>query len=329
MQPENRPTALAILIVGAGNIASKWDEGAPAALPKTHIGAFKLLPEVGRIALVEPDSASRQRACSFWGITDSYPELPAIKGVSFDVACLCTPTSVRASAIKELVRLKVPTIVCEKPIAQDLHEAEELQRTLVGSGTNLLVNYSRSFAPGIRKLKGIITSGGLGHLVHGSAVYGKGVLNNGSHMVNLVNFLVGDTKHIVNSTTVRDGREDSGDPTRSFVLASPNGALVHVLGTDHGNYSIFELDLLFEKGRVQLLDGGAKIKLWKVCKDPLYPGYQALGPDQEFEGRTEESMVEMAKEAVALARGEQKVPSCGLKEGLDALRICSLALKHK
>jgi hypothetical protein len=57
-----------------------------------------------------------------------------------------------------------------------------------------LVNYSRRYAKGLQSLRQQILNNDFGKFQGGTGYYGNGLLNNGSHMINLVEFFIGAYK---------------------------------------------------------------------------------------------------------------------------------------
>ena len=49
------------------------------------------------------------------------------------------------------------------------------------------------------------------------------------------------------------------------------------MATSSQSFSLFELDLRFERGRIILKDGGRTIECHTPVADPDYPGYRILG----------------------------------------------------
>jgi hypothetical protein len=86
--------------------------------------------------------------------------------------------------------------------------------------------------------------------------YQRGFLNNASHGLDLLQFLLGweidrAEVHVTHSTN----DEFSDDPTLSCAGVW-NGAIVSILGLPQVRFSLFEIDLFFERSGIRLRDRG-------------------------------------------------------------------------
>jgi hypothetical protein len=80
----------------------------------------------------------------------------------------------------------------------------------------LAVNYMRRFEPGAASLKKRIESGEFGSIFKGVAWYSKGIMNNGSHFIDLLRFWLGEVTGV---DVIRPGRLWNGtDPEPDVCL---------------------------------------------------------------------------------------------------------------
>ena len=105
----------------------------------------------------------------------------------------------------------------------------------------------------------------------------KGVRNNGSHLIDLVRFLVGSV-HPVSGTLARndDDGSDPNDPTIDAMLRTAAGAPVHLVGGDARDYALFELEIIAARGSVHIERSGRAIRLRRPMDDPDALGYRVL-----------------------------------------------------
>lgn len=93
--------------------------------------------------------------------------------------------------------------------------------------------------------------------------YGKGALHNGSHMIDILRFLLGEI-----GNPCAFGREifdfekeefdfEKEDSSKNLSLEIRNGNF-YMMAIDSRAVTIFELELFFEKARVRILGGGEK-----------------------------------------------------------------------
>ncbi|CUW38621.1 Putative Dehydrogenase(NAD(P)-binding domain,5-174) [Magnetospirillum sp. XM-1] len=264
------------LIVGCGAIAGGYDEADPASdQVLTHAKAYRRHPGFELAACVEPDSERRAAFMAAWGIPAGFASLAEVD-VPYDVASVCVPTPFHAEILEALLPSPARLVFAEKPLTDDLARSAAIVAAYEAAGKPLMVNYFRRWAPGMVRLRDEIAAGQWGAFQKGSAWYTKGLLNNASHFLDLLSFLLGELTPRAALGKVEDGRDD--DPTLDVVVATTNGAAIHLLGADMHAFSVFEADLLFSGGRVSLTDSGFQLTRRPVTDSPRFPGYRVLAP---------------------------------------------------
>ncbi len=272
MSDVNTPEPLSALIIGCGAIAGAYDQIGGGEAIRTHAGAYRHDPRFWMAACVEPDDALRAAFMAYWGIETGYADLDACmaSGMAFDVASLCSPTEHHAADLKTLLTMPVRAVFAEKPLTG----SAETVAAYAAAGIPLAVNYLRRWDAGTAGLRDEIAAGEWGRVQAVTGHYAKGLLNCGSHMVDLLHFLIGPltAKSVVG--VIVDYRDD--DPTVSAVLETAGGAPVFMVGCDGREFFPFEVDLVMEKGRVSLEDLGGNLRRRRVRAHRLYPGQQTL-----------------------------------------------------
>lgn len=242
--------AIKVGLIGCGNMGSLWDEGEKSLSPQTHARAFYENKEFELASVYDIDPSRSAAAAKKWE-TKAAESIEELLQEKPDVVSLCTPTSTRYEVIAQIVEAKIPLLFCEKPLAANLKEGLKIKSLLEKSSTEFVINYSRRWAPFFHKLKQDIQLGNWGKFKGGSGRYGKGLYNNGSHMINLFEFLTGPFQFAEGISVVNDDRINSQDPTLSVKLDN-----VVIEAVDHRNYPIFDMILNFERGQLKILDRG-------------------------------------------------------------------------
>lgn len=276
MSNANTPETLSALIIGCGAIAGAYDQAGGGEAIRTHAGAYRQDPRFRVTACVEPDAARRAAFMAYWDIAAGFADLDACKasGMAFDVASLCSPTDSHVADLKTLLAMPVRAVFAEKPLTGSAAASAEVVTAYAAAGIPLAVNYLRRWDAGVAGLKEEIAAGEWGGVQAVTGHYAKGLLNCGSHMVDLLHFLIGQlsAKSVVG--VIEDYRDD--DPTVSAVLETAGGAPVFMVGCDGHNFFPFEVDLVMEKGRVSLEDLGGNLRRRRVRPHRLYPTQQTL-----------------------------------------------------
>jgi predicted dehydrogenase len=191
-------TAFKVLIIGCGNMAGGYDLLQPDdALPLGHAKAFAKHGGFTLSACVEPDAAKRAAFQQRWQVPAGFSSVQevAAAGGQFDVISICSPTHAHAADIQSALALKPKLIFCEKPVTSQLQESQRAVQACADQQVLLAVNYSRRWSPEVAQIKAELDKGHWGAVRSVSAVYNKGILNNGSHMLDLLINLFG-TLHI-------------------------------------------------------------------------------------------------------------------------------------
>ncbi|EME68425.1 dehydrogenase [Paramagnetospirillum caucaseum] len=282
MSPTAGSERLRAIIIGCGAIAGGYDEADPGSEQVlTHAKAYRRHPGFEIAACVEPDAARRAAFMAHWGIPAGFAALAEVN-VPYDVASVCVPTRCHAETLEALLPGPARLVFAEKPLTDDVARSRAVVEAYERAGKPLAVNYLRRWAGGLVHLQGEIARGQWGAFQKASAWYTKGLLNNGSHFLDLLSFLLGGLSPVCALGIVADGRLD--DPTRDVVVKTAEGAPIHLLGADMTAFSLFEADLLFSGGRISLTDSAFRIIRRPVTDSPRFAGYRALA-----EGATKDS----------------------------------------
>ena len=283
----NTPAPLKVLVVGCGNIAGGFDAERGASLPPlTHAGAFSQHGGFEVTACVEPNAQRRAAFMQRWGVVQGFDDLAAVaaaqRGGSFDVISLCSPTAAHATHIEAALALRPRLIFCEKPVTPTVVQTAALVTRCVRARVPLAVNHTRRWAPDVQRLAAELRNGTWGALRSAVGTYNKGVLNNGSHMVDLLHQLLGPLTLLQSGVAVADFWPD--DPTVPALLQTEAGVPVHLATAHAGDAALFELQLVCEKAVITMEDGGLRWRVRRVVNSPHFVGYRALDAGQVVEG---------------------------------------------
>ena len=265
------------LIIGCGAIAGGYDAADPTSdNVLTHAKAYQEHAGFRAVACVDPNREQRHAFQQRWAIPHGFDDLAAVD-VPFDVASVCAVTAAHADLLTQLLTRRPRAVWAEKPITAGLDDAARLVAAYDHAGIPLCVNHLRRWAPGIVALRDEIAAGLWGTLQGGTGLYTKGLLNNGSHLLDVADFLLGPVVPVAHLWDSTDGREQ--DKTCDVVVQVGDVRLT-LMGADSTHYSLFELDLLFSGGRVGLVESAFQVVRRPVVPSPQFPGYKILAPAQ-------------------------------------------------
>ncbi|MFO1295564.1 MAG: Gfo/Idh/MocA family oxidoreductase [Rubrivivax sp.] len=312
---------LRVLIVGCGNIAGGFDAERPAsALPLTHAGAYVRHGGFRLVACVEPDAARREAFMQRWLVEKGFPSIEAAAAAGpFDVVSLCSPTPLHAAHIAAALSLHPRLVFCEKPVTRSAADTAAAVQVCAAAGVKLAVNHNRRWAPDIQRLSAELRSGQWGAVRSAIGIYNKGVLNNGTHLVDLVQLLLGPLELLAAGAPSFDHWPD--DPTVPALLRTTDGVPVTLNAAHAADYAVFELQLFTERGMVAMEDGGAGWRVRRVVASPHFKGYAVLDAGQRTAGEyLASTLAAVGNVHDALTRGAP-LASTG-ETALAAQRLC-------
>jgi UDP-N-acetylglucosamine 3-dehydrogenase len=128
---------------------------------ETHLSCLKKIEGVKIAGIAERDEERRAEIVDQYGI-DGFEDLSTmLERSQLDSVDICLPTPLHKQAI-ERSSDHVDSIICEKPIARSLSEAEEISRIAEEANLDLYVGHVLRFFPEYLSMKREVENGGVG-----------------------------------------------------------------------------------------------------------------------------------------------------------------------
>ena len=115
------------------------------------------------------------------------------------------------------------------------------------------INYYRKSLPFYKELKNNIDNYKFGDMIGVNIFYSKGLNNNGSHLIDLMNYLF-KSNYNINSINIINFKNDYFEDDESITFSAeynynnkPFTTIFHAL--DENKFSLIELDIIFDKKR--------------------------------------------------------------------------------
>lgn len=256
---------LRTIIIGFGKVAAGYAHDPVMARYyryATHAQVLAEHPDFSWGGVVDPAPAARAAAQAQWRVSLVSPAVDsATLAYEPEVAVLATPPQERLAVLKQLPSLK--GVIVEKPLAGDLEGSQDFLDYCRRRGLFVQVNYWRRADRVLNKLANGWLTELVGPIQAVFVLYGNGLLNNGTHQVDLVRMLFGDVAS-VQATGLMNLQDDwpiAGDTNVHFQIKMTNGLVIVVQPLNFEHYRENGLDVWGEQGRMAIMQEGLGIFL--------------------------------------------------------------------
>lgn len=259
-------------VVGLGNIGQGYDYDSEELI-LTHARAFARHPGFELLAGVDPDAIQRERFEQQYH-RPAYPDCATLLAAAKpEVMAVSVPTALHAATFAQIIASRPQAVLCEKPLALTLADAQGMVTTAAAAGCALAVNYVRRSDPGVQELKRAIAARQYGGIYKGVAWYSKGLRNNGTHLVDLLRYLLGDAEGF--ALLDRGRKWEQLDPEPDFRIRF-GATEVYFLSAREECFSHFRIELLATDGCLVYAEGGSEVSARRACDDAVFSGYRQL-----------------------------------------------------
>ena len=140
------------VIIGAGRIGVEFDQ--------CHAQAFKDCKDTELVGIIDIDIEKAKRAAKKWDIPLVSSGLGLGNAVGYaDIYSICTPPETHLNVLGDVLFYNPKAILCEKPIATTLEDADKMIRLCKLQGIILQVNHQRRWGmPTFRYSRGILNT---------------------------------------------------------------------------------------------------------------------------------------------------------------------------
>lgn len=260
------------MLVGLGRIGATYDLNLPE---REYILSYaRAIGSDSRfefVAAIDPEISQRKLFSSKYKAPVFSTIEKALLSVKPEIVVVANPTELHEEVIKKLVNIdSVKLIVCEKPLAQNLHVASTLVKLCSDANKRLVVNYMRRAIPKIRKYISRLNDGGEKILVGGIVRYSGGLIHNGSHFIDLMIASFGSMERF---KVIRRKKISNNDWLVDVAMFF-SGASVYLLSNDfiidNKGLIFHDIDLYSDVGRLIFRNGAREINYSEVGSDLVF-----------------------------------------------------------
>lgn len=280
----NSKDKIRTVVIGLGNIAVNYANDpliSKRIKYSTHIQSIIKHPDFELVAACDKSPSALNNFHNRYKYVDIFKSHePLLKTAMFDLAVVATNTPSHFQIAQSLIGAGCKFLLLEKPISLNELEARRLVEICKKRKVNLIVNYFRAFNPSYITLLEQIKKGQWGKVQSFGATYSKGVFNNGTHLLQLLTNIFGETKRIEGFGNPTIKGIPAADPTVDVLLTFASGVTGFIQGVNSDFYNLFELDIFFEKGRIQISDD--RLEVFEIGDSKIVKSYRGLSPDQSL-----------------------------------------------
>lgn len=264
------------VVIGCGSIGAlkpdKYDSPFGENI-LTHAHAYHVSPDISLRCVIDKDEEKAKTAGKKWGVPYE-TELDILPEYVPDIVSVCAPTSEHFKILQKLVGFnhwKPKLVIAEKPFCSSMVQAKAIRKLYKDAGVPLLINYTRRFSLEYQFLKEELTNT---KIYHARLLYGRGLLRDGCHGLDLFNWLFGRLHGILITNSVYDYLPD--DPSVSLLLKYEHCADAQMIAIDSRKYGIFEMDIVTDNGIYRLSDNGRWLYYFQATEEETYGNYKTL-----------------------------------------------------
>jgi len=317
-------------IIGLGRIASLLEEDSLREKPCTHAGAIASNEDCVLAAGCDIEEERRLLFTERWKRQEPVPVYRDAEKMLLihkpQILCIATHPNSHYHYCKLAALNKVPVIICEKPLADNIKDARKIVNLEKQYGTVIITNHERRYSLDYIKAKAVLDEKKLGNIlsVRSCLYMGKTarlldqLWHDGTHLADAVMFLSGaKLKH-----KRRWGAKLSSHSGTAWLEGSlrnekePPVPLIMEIGAGR-DHLVFEIEFSCERGRLCI--GNGIFEVWESAPSPYAEKFRSLKKtDDVFSGPTG-YFANMLKDAVSCVRDSQRKPVSGAKDGLNVI----------
>lgn len=231
--------------------------------------------------VVDPDPAALESASEDWQVPHTAPTTSDLGEVAAEIelAVLATAPDARTGLLDAFPNLKA--VLVEKPLGTSLESAAEFLAACDARGIMVQVNLWRRADETLRRIAAGELIDRIGPIAGGIALYGNGLHNNGTHIVDMVRMLCGEPASGL-LTGPDEGFAEGpipGDRNPAFTLVLESGAPIAFQPARFSDWRENGLIVWGERGRFEIMNEGLSIAFFPRHENRAMQGEREIAFD--------------------------------------------------
>lgn len=284
-----------VALIGIGNIGLLFDDNKEDTIKVlSHIKALYLHEKFLLKYVIDIDDSHLIKVQNFFPDVLFFGDYKKIiNHEDIDIVVIATPTNTHFQILDDFKNNKnIQLFFMEKPL---FNTQDEYQNIAIEIQNKIVINYLRRFNKQIQNLKKEIHNKQFFNLEKIVINYCKGLKNNGSHMIDLINFLFDNPK--VLSSQILDTTKgfNETDLTHDIYikLEYQNKTIpLYFIGFNHENYNIIETNFYFENQIIKYINSKNQIEYYDIVPHELFPTYKIMSQYPKIKNLENQLMLE-------------------------------------
>lgn len=275
---------LNVALIGLGNISLHFDDNPNSKTILSHVKALYTNKNFQLKYCVDIDTSNQSKIQNLFPNILFYTDLTELNSKDdIDIIVIATPTPTHFEIFEKMKNCKnIKYFLIEKPLFDTNNHLESISKDFKNK---IIINYIRVFEPNIQNFQTQIFNHQFGDPQKIILTYTKGIKNNGSHFISLINYLfnnpdIEDIQTLSSQTGLLD------DPTLDVfasMLYKNKKIPLYLIGLNNDKYSLFDIDFYFERAKIRIEDTAQNMVIQKAYKDPIYKSYTTLNNKENNE----------------------------------------------
>lgn len=322
---------LNVAVIGLGNISLLFDYDKNSKTAYSHIKAIYLHKEFQLKYVVDIDEKNLSKVKEFYNDVIFYNDYEKlIDKKDIDILVVATPTNTHFKILNSFKNHKsIKKFLMEKPLFSNKKEYEILDDFFKDK---IVVNYTRRFQEPIKRLKDSIENRSLENLQKINLNYVKGLKNNGSHFIDLINYLFSNPKLLdikILDETIGFNDEDKSYDVFFKIKYDEKIIPVYFIALDHTKYNIIELTLYFDNQVVNYINSEQTIYYKKIVDSIEYKGYKFIDKEAYKKEKISEKLIYNVYDEIFLQIKQNRQNCASFKKELKNLEFITNILNSK
>ncbi|MCS6861888.1 MAG: Gfo/Idh/MocA family oxidoreductase [Abditibacteriales bacterium] len=195
------PKTYRAAIIGCGSIS------------KAHARGYQEVEETELVAVADVHPKALQERADEFNVRGRYRDYrEMIEKEKPDIVSICLWQGLHAEVTVGCAEMKVPGILCEKPMATSLGEADAMIEAAQANGCKLAIGHQRRFLPTWNEAKRLLAAGVIGQPQMLYSRIADGLSNWGTHTVDCMRYMLNEvpTEWVIGQVERRTDRYERG-----------------------------------------------------------------------------------------------------------------------